>query len=147
MHTGAAYHLICDTHSEPGSVLLAVTDDAGRIVGEAGLKVGQTWQLTSFAFQPRHSMAAAALCHTVVQALRLNRVRDFTATVDRPGREFLAMLGLLATTSSVADILDRQRRINPEGYRLVTQGQGLDDVEFPYPAELLTAPATPALAG
>lgn len=147
MHTGATYRLFCDSHSEPGAVLLTVTDDAGRAVGEASLLVGETWQLTSFVMRRSDATVAAALCHGIVQTLKVNRVREFTATVDDSAHEFLNAVGLRPTTRSVAELLDQQRRTNPEGYRLVTQGQGLDDVELPYLAELLTAPAAvPALA-
>lgn len=148
MQTGAAYRLICDSFSEPGSLLLTVIDDAGRVVGEAGLTLGAMWQLRSFHHPARNATVAAALCYGVVQALRVNLVRHFTATVDRPAREYLASVGLAPTTVSVPALLDRQRRISPEGYRLVTQGHGLDGVELPYPGELLTLPAeAPALAG
>jgi hypothetical protein len=148
LHTRSTYHLICDSGSEPGSVLLAVTDDTGRVVGAAGLVAGETWRLASFAVHVRDATVAAALCHGIVQTLRVNRVRSFTATVDAQARELLASFGLFPAAGSVAGLLDLQRRTNPEGFRLVTQGYGLDDVELPYPAELLTAPATaPVLAG
>lgn len=148
MQTGPAYHVICDSHSERGSILLAVSDDAGRAVGAACLVVSETWQLTRFDIQSRDARVAASLCHVIVQTLRLNRVRNIAMTLDKPAREFLAAIGLFPTTSSVAELLDQQRRFNPEGFRLVSQGQGLGDVELPYPGELLTAsPAAPALAG
>lgn len=147
MHTGATYRLICDTFSEPGCLLLTVTDDAGRAVGEATVSLGDTWQLKSFRFPPRNAIVAAALWHSIVRALRINRVRRFAATVDRPTREFLASVGLYLVTDSVPELLDRQRRVSPEGYRLITQGQGLDDVELPYPGELVTAPAVAPFAG
>lgn len=148
MHTGPAYRLICDSHSEPLSILLAVTDDTGRVVGEARLIIGRTWQLTEFAAESRDARIAAALCHVIVQALRINRVREIAITVDKAAWQFLAAIGLFPSARSVGELLDRQRRINPEGYRLVTQGQGLDDIELPYWGELLTAPpVAPALAG
>lgn len=144
MSTATAYRLICDSHTEPGSVLLAVTDDTGRVVGEASLMVGETWRLTSFRAHQCNATIAAALCHGVVQTLRVNRVREFTATIDDAASEYLATIGLLPTTCSVAALLDRQRRTNPEGYWLVSEGRGLDDVELPYLAELITAPAAAA---
>jgi hypothetical protein len=148
MRSGARYQLIADAHAHAGSVLFTVTDDAGRAVGEARLIAAETWQLTSFEVRPpRNATVAAALCHGIVQTLRVNRAQRFIATVDEPAREFLTVAGLLPAAGSVAAMLDRQRRVNPEGYRLVTQGHGLGDVELPYPAELLTAPiAAPALA-
>jgi hypothetical protein len=147
MHSGATYRLTCDSHSQPNSILLAVTDDTGRVVGEASLVVGETWQLTSFRVQHHGVMVAAALCHGIVQALRVNRVRNLTTRVDGAAWGYLTSFGLRLATCSVAELLDQQRRTNPEGYSLVSQGHGLDDVEFPYLAELLTAPAVaPALA-
>jgi hypothetical protein len=147
LHTTAAYRLICDSHSEPGSLLLAVSDDTGRVVGTARLIAGETWQLAHFDDPSRNATVGAAMWHGIVQALRLNRVRWF-ATDDDAAQDFLAGLGLCPTGGSVAELLDRQRRVNPEGYRLATQGYGLDDVELPYPGELLTGPAAqPAMAG
>lgn len=148
MRSGARYQLMVDAHSHAGSVQFTVTDDAGRAVGEARLIAAETWQLTSFEVRTRNATVAAALCHGIVQTLRVNRAHGFIATVDEPGREFMTAAGLLPAAGSVAAMLDRQRRVNPEGYSLVTQGFGLGDVELPYPGELLTAPfAAQALAG
>jgi hypothetical protein len=146
LHTGTAYRLTCDSHSEPGALLLAVTDDTGRVVGTASLVSGETWQLTAFDDRARKATVAGALWHGIVQALRINRAR-WLDVADERGQAYLDAIGLCATGGSVAGLLAGQRRANPEGYRLVTQGYGLDDVDLPYPGELLTAPAVaPALA-
>lgn len=122
------------------SVYLTVTDDTGRVVGVARLIRGPAWQLASLAVRSsRESTVATALCHGIVQALRVNGVRDLVVTLDPPARELLARVGLLPTTSSVAHLLDRQRRLNPEGYRLVTEGRGLEDVALPHPTEFIVA--------
>ena len=145
MHTAAAYRLMADTHSEIGSLLLAVTDDTGRVVGTARMTAGQTWRLASL--EAANMTVAAALCHGFVETLRVNRVRHFAVTTDAGTRTWLGWFGLTPSTT-VSAMLDDQRRINPEGYHLVTKGYGLDEVALPYQAELLTAPAVaPALAG
>ena len=148
LQTGPAYRLYRDSQSGPATVRLVVTDDSGRVVGEAVLRVGEPWQLTSFVVELPDATVAAALCHVIVQTLRLNRARGLAVSVEAPGRGFLTRVGLFPAARSVAELLDQQRRANPEGYRLVSQGQGLNDVELPYPAELLTAPLdATALAG
>jgi len=158
MRGGATYQLIFGPHgdlleqaetleaavagepAEGDSVFLAVTDDTGRVVGAARLLPrASTWELASLAVRSsRQRTVSAALCHGVVQALRVNRVRNLVVSGDERAREQLEGVGLLPVGGSVADMLDRQRRINPEGFRLVTQGDGLDDVQLPYAAELLT---------
>jgi hypothetical protein len=136
------HRLSCEKYSESGSVLFAVTDGAGRVVGTATLVPGTRWTLTSLTIEPTgDGIVAAALCHGIVQMLRVNRARAITVTVDDRGRALLASLGLLPVTDSVADLLDHQRRLNPEGYWLVTQGAGLGNVALPYAGELLIAPA------
>ena len=146
MQASTAYRLMCDSHTEPGSVLLTVTDDTGRVVGTACITTGELWRLDSLS--AANMTVAAALCHGTVETLRVNRVRQFTVTMEAGARKWLAWFGLTPATTSVSAMLDEQRRINPEGYHLVTKGYGLDEVEVPYQAELLTAPAVaPALAG
>lgn len=137
---GPAYYLTCESHG--GTLLFAVTDDAGRVVGAAKLVPGPVWELESLAAStPARHTVAAALCHGIVSALRVNRARELAVTADASARQLLAATGLAPCGGSVAGLLDRQRRVNPEGYRLVTQGDGLDDVRLPYAGELLTAPA------
>jgi hypothetical protein len=146
MHTGTKYRLLCDSHSQPGTVLLAVTDDAGRAVGTASMVTGATWRLASL--EASDITVAAALCHGIVQSIRVNRIRHVDVAGDVGARTWLATFGLTPSTTSVAAMLDEQRRTNPEGYQLVTKGYGLDEVEVPYHGELLTAPVVvPALAG
>ena len=141
MRGGPTFKLSCGPcNDDPGSLSFAVTDDAGRVVGAAKLTPGSVWELESLSVAgPGRYTVAAALCHGIVQTLRVNRARDVVVKVDVPAREALASFGLLPSTTSVTLLLDRQRRVNPEGYRLVTQGDGLDDVALPHPAELLTA--------
>src|SRR4051812_8177398 len=108
---------------DSGSVFLTVTDDTGRVVGAARLIAGPIWQLASFVVRSScDRIVSAALCHGVMQVLRVNRVRGFAISVDERAREQLEGVGLLAGSDSlvsVAGLLDRQRRVNPEGYRLV----------------------------
>jgi hypothetical protein len=136
MH-GPTFTLSFGPGDTPGTVSFTVSDHTGRVVGAARLTAGSTWQLT--ALHARSRMVFAALCHGVLQTLRVNGVRSLAVSVDTAARERLADIGLIPTGESVAELLDRQRRLNPEGYRLVTLGDGLDDVRLPHPAELLTA--------
>lgn len=141
MRRDPVLYRLADTRGDDRAVCLAVADDTGRVVGTARLEPGDVWQLTSLAVaSPADGSVGAALCHGVVQTLRINRARHWAAPLDQDGRELLAGFGLLPVTSSVSGLLDRQRRMNPEGFQLVTQGYGLGDVELPYPAELLTDP-------
>jgi hypothetical protein len=127
---------------DDASVVLAVTDNTGRVVGVARvLPCGSLWELASLTVRSSaQRTVSAALCHGVVQTLRVNRVRHL-ASADERAREQLEGVGLLLGRGggrSVSEMIDGQRRINPEGYRLVTLGDGLDDVRLPHPAELLS---------
>jgi hypothetical protein len=134
--------LLVDTYGDKPAVCFSVADGTGRVVGTARLEPGAVWKLTSLAIEPSApGVVGAALCHGVMQTLRTNRARQWTAPADRQGREVLASFGLLPQTRSVSELLDRQRRTNPEGFRMVTEGDGLDEVALPYSAELLIDPA------
>ena len=134
-------NLLVDTYGDNPAICFAVADDTGRVVGTARLEPGEVWQLTSLAVESSvPGTVGAALCHGVLQTLRTNRARRWTAPVDSRGREVLAEFGLLPLTHSVSELLDRQRRTNPEAFRLVTNGDGLGDVVLPYPAELVIDP-------
>jgi hypothetical protein len=116
----------------------------------------RTWDIASFTVRPGSSaLVAAALTHGLVQLLRVNRVCTVVATLDEASRRMLSQVGLLPTPISrtavraeVSELLDVQRRVNAEGYRLVTCGAGLEKVLLPAPAQLrVTAPRLVALAG
>jgi hypothetical protein len=147
---------------DSSSILLAVTDAAGRLCGAArlilpgpaglkslddprteraarlfGVDAGWSWDLASFTVRPgTDGRVAAALCHGIVQALRVNRVRALAATLGEHARLIFAAAGLLpdqvpgATAeircARVSELLDEQRRTNPDGYRLISQGAGLE---------------------
>jgi hypothetical protein len=103
------------------------------------------------------AQTVGALCHGVLQALRANRVRAVVGTFDAPVRHLLSGIGLFFTPlaaddgnrvwARVSELLDVQRKVNPEGYRLVTCGVGLVDVLLPEWAELIVSvPRRVALA-
>jgi hypothetical protein len=95
---------------------------------------------------------AAALYHGLIKASAVNDVRGFVSLIDERVRRLLSMFGLVvhpipgtttaayggsqATTPVWADaaaFVGDQRRNNPEAYRLITLGVGLDGVRVPGP--------------
>jgi hypothetical protein len=178
---------------ETDSLFLTVTDTAGDVAGaarlilpgpaglktlndldrrrariDAGIESHRTWDLASFAVRAgsRHSeLVAAALCHGLVHAARVNRVRTLVATLDDAARARLAFVGLApaaipgtertaAATGRtpmwgyVSELLDFQRFASPEAYRLVVHGIGLEDVSLPSREQLrVTAPVRAVAAG
>jgi hypothetical protein len=118
--------------------------DAGK--GPAGLDLARTWDVASFNVRPgAGDLVTATLCHVVFQALRVNRIRTVVLNLDQPTRKTFAAFGLLpapiggsatAVWGRVGRLVDRQRATCWEGYRLVTQGVGLDGVRLPHPGEL-----------
>jgi hypothetical protein len=122
---------------ESSSLFLVVTDASGEIVGAARVilpspNAGVSWELASFAVRPGrdHDLVAAALCHGLLQALRVYRVRVLVAKLDDTTRETLSRFGLQLNSqwTRVSTLLDLQKTANPEAYRLITQGIGLDGV-------------------
>jgi hypothetical protein len=129
------------------------TERAARLFG---VDAGWSWDLASFTVRPGtgEGRAAAALCHAIVQALRTNRVHALVATLDARARLTFAAAGLLPDRlpgapaeircARVSELLDEQRRTNPDGYRLVSQGAGLEGVRLPSSDELLVPAAVRA---
>ena len=127
---------------ESSSLFLAVTDASDEIAGAARVilpspNAGISWELASFAVRPGrdHDLIAAALCHGLLQALRVYRVRVLVAKLDDTTRETLSRFGLQINSqwTRVSTLLDLQRTTNPEAYRLITQGVGLDGVAVTAP--------------
>jgi hypothetical protein len=125
----------------------ADTEQAGRLLG---VDAELSWEIASFTVHPgTDGRVAAALCHGIVQALRTNRVRSIVARLDQRARLFFATAGMLPgrvpgaavdiRCARVSDLLDTQRRTNQDGYRLVSQGLGLEGVRVPHPDELLVS--------
>jgi hypothetical protein len=147
--------------------------DALRTAAAVGVDPQRTWDVGTLATAPglgRHRFAVtAALYHGLTVAAGRNRVRSLLMTVDERVRGILQTFGLFTSAlpgakplpfegspastpvyGHCAQMLDTQRRVNPEAYRLVTQGVGLEGVRIPPAAEFersreLVPTALPAL--
>jgi hypothetical protein len=125
--------------------------DAMRAARAAGIDPDTTWDVATLGVGRglgRHRFAVtAALYHGLTLAARRNRVRSLLMTVDERVRMILQNFGLFATAlpgarpgpfcgspastpvyGHCAQMLDAQRRNNPDAYRLVTRGIGLDEI-------------------
>ena len=129
--------------------------DAARAAAAVGIDPARTWDVATLAAAPglgKHRLGVtAALYHGLTLAARRNRVASLLMTLDErvrgilqhafglhtaalPGAKPYPFEGSPASTpvyGHCAQMLDVQRRRNPEAYRLVTQGGGLDEVEIP----------------
>ena len=128
--------------------------DGGRAARAAGIDPDDTWDVATLGVPrgagSKRMMITAALYHGLVIAARENHVRSLLMTVDERVRAILAVMGLTtfalpgakpgpfcgspASTpvwAHCAQMLDGQRRNNPEAYRLIAQGVGLDGISVP----------------
>jgi hypothetical protein len=128
---------------------------AARVVG---VDPERTWDVATLAAGRnlgRHRFeVTAALYHGLTLAHRRNNVRSLLMTVDErvrgilhsyfglqtqalPGARPMPFEGSPASTpvfGHCSQMLDFQRRSNPDAYRLITQGIGLSEIEIPQPA-------------
>lgn len=132
--------------------------DSQRAAAAVGVDPERTWDVGTLAAAPglgAHRFAVtAALYHGLTLAASRNRVRSLLMTVDERVRGILQAFGLFTSAlpgakpapfegspastpvyGHCAQMLDTQRRTNPEAYRLVTQGVGLDGVRIPPAAQ------------
>src|SRR5689334_15716816 len=128
--------------------------DSIRAAEAAGVDPARTWDLASLAVRPRlgrhRAVVTAALYHAVALAVAENRVRSLLMTVDErvrtvleahgfygralPGAVPMPFCGSPASTpvfGHCAEMRRLQQRLNPEAFRLITLGTGLD-VEVPH---------------
>lgn len=128
--------------------------DGHRAARAVGLDEASTWDVATVGVPRgagRHRFAVtAALYHGLVLSARENSVRSLVMTLDERVRTILATTGLITNALPGARpgpfcgskastpvyghcdaMLDLQRRINPDGYRLIVQGVGLDAISVP----------------
>lgn len=144
---------IADVAREPWSI------DGARAARAAGMHTAQTWDIATIATRPeasRGGLLTAALYRALLLALRANAARWIVMIMDVRARRVLNMAGLkpqvlpgasiapyLGSDASVplwaevAPMVDNQRRTNPDAYRLVTLGVGMDGIAFPSPAQFV----------
>lgn len=143
--------------------------DGVRAARAAGMAAAHTWDVATIAVRksvPRGGLLSAALYNGLLQATRANAARWIVMIMDVRARRLLNMVGLhtrvlpgagiaayLGSDASVplwaevAPMVDNQRRVNPDAYRLISLGVGLDGVAVPHPREfVLAGPPEPALA-
>ncbi len=135
-----------DTRRPPWNV------DGLRSARAAGLDVARTWDIATVAVRrsSRGSVASAALYHGVAAAASANGVDSIVMIVDARARRLLSASGMqtralpgtregeyLGSSSStpvwadLREMFDLQRQTNPEAYRLIYQGIGLDGISLP----------------
>jgi hypothetical protein len=124
-----------------------------RSARAAGLDLSSTWDVATIAVRTgveRPGYLMMALLHGLVLTARANRVSYITMILDKRIHRLLHAMGLpnnplpgtgpapyaglpsaVPAWSNIAAMLDYQRHANPEGFRLVSQGLGLDDMTVP----------------
>ena len=128
--------------------------DGLRSARAASVDPANTWDVATLGVRKdvRGSKMAIsmALYHALVIATRVNEVSSITAILDEHARRVLSMaefimpalpgtrtgeyLGSPASTpvyGHPAAMIDAQRRMNPDAYRLMTLGVGLDGIVIP----------------
>jgi hypothetical protein len=133
--------------------------DGNRSARAAAMSVDSTWDVATLAIRKgaaRSSMLSAALYHGLLLATRANAARWIVMIMDVRARRLLNMVGLrthvlpgttlapyLGSAASVplwaevAPMVDNQRRTNPDAYRLVSLGVGLDAITVPEPSQFV----------
>lgn len=128
--------------------------DGPRVARAAGLDLTTTWDVATLGVPlgiGRHRFAVtAALYHGLVVAARENGVRSLVMNLDERVRTILTVTGLITNAlpgagplpfcgssastpvyGHCAPMLAMQRRANPDAYRLIAHGVGLDGVSVP----------------
>ncbi|MEZ5114983.1 MAG: hypothetical protein R2737_01835 [Candidatus Nanopelagicales bacterium] len=130
--------------------------DGVRSARAAGLDPDDTWDIATLGvrdgMRARGVLVAAALYHGLIAASRANGFRSVVTIMDDPVRELVTGIGMLTHLLPGASsgpylgsagstpvyghcqaMIDGQRRIAPEAYRLVSLGIGLDGISVPEP--------------
>jgi hypothetical protein len=144
----AGLKIFHDIQAEPWSV------NAADVQRRAGIDPSRAWEIATLSvrreLKGRSMLTAAALYHGLIQTIRANDIGTVAMIVDKrfrallhsvslvqhalPGTGPQAYLGSPSSTPVYAkcpDVIDLQRRINPDAYRLVSQGIGLDGISVP----------------
>jgi hypothetical protein len=128
--------------------------DGLRAARAANIDIDRTWDIATLGvrrdFRGGKFMVAMAMYHAIMRATRINEVLTATAILDEhanrvlsgagylfspiPGTRPAEYLGSPASTPVYghwSGLADAQRRTNPEAYRLMTLGIGLDGIAVP----------------
>ena len=141
--------------------------DGVRAARATGMTLSQTWDVATIAIRKgaaRGGLLSAALYRGLLLATRANAARWLVMIMDVRARRVLHTAGLQTRVlpgasiapylgsgasvplwTEVAPMVDLQRRLNPDAYRLITLGIGMDGVAVPDPSEFLLTPREPVL--
>jgi hypothetical protein len=137
--------------------------DGQRSARAAGVDAANTWDVGTLGVRKDlrggKLAVAIALYHAIVVGTRVNQVQGITAILDDSARRVLTAsdyilptlpgtrtgeyLGSPASTpvfGLCSSVLDAQRRMNPDAYRLMSQGIGLDGISVPGESEFVLRP-------
>jgi hypothetical protein len=139
--------------------------DGERSARAAGADLDATWDVATLGVRDSYRggkvQVAIALYHGILRGARANGVRSVVAILDEPARRVLAALDMahltlpgttsapyLGSTASTPvyyhySMFDAQRRANPESFRMVVQGRGLEGVTLPDDSAYLLPAAAP----
>jgi hypothetical protein len=141
--------------------------DGQRSAQAAGVDPLDTWDIATLGVRQElrggRVMISMALYHGILVASRVNDVTWATAIMDEHARRVLMMAGYvmpalpgtgpaayLGSSASTpmyghfSNVMDAQRRLNPDAYRLMTLGVGLDGIVVPQRSEFTLKPAREA---
>lgn len=144
--------------------------DPVRVSRIAGIDPQRCWDIATLGvrreYRGRTWMIAIALYHGIIKAARINGIEMATAMVDEqihralqqvdylpstlPGARPAPYLGSPQTTPVFARfsaVLDGQRRRNPDAYRLMVLGVGLDGISVPEDSAFVLTPVAQPAAG
>jgi len=155
----AGFKTLNDVKGDPWLV------DGERSARAAGADLDATWDIATLGVRDNARgskvQVAMALYHGILRGARANDVRTLVSILDEQARRVLAALDLthltLPGTSSApylgsksstpvyfhGSMLDVSRRENPESFRMVVQGKGLEGMVIPDDSAWLLPSATP----
>ena len=128
--------------------------DGLRSARAAGLDPDRTWDIATIAVRRNvgNWLCAAALYHGLISACRANGIDWIVMIMDERARRLLMASSLVPTPlpgtgpgpylgsavstplfGNLAAMFDAQRRLNPDAYRLIFLGVGLDGIAMPSP--------------
>lgn len=137
--------------------------DGDRSARAAELDLDRTWDIATLGVRRdvrgSNFMVTAALYHAIIAASRVNGIVDAIGILDEHARRVLSAAGYIYPTipgtdtreylgspastplyAHIAGCVDAQRRINPDAYRLVTLGVGLDGISIPSEQDFVIKP-------
>jgi hypothetical protein len=155
---------INDISREPWQV------DGQRVARAAQIDLDSTWDLATCGVHRKYRrqglLVAMAMYHAFMKSTRVNEVKTATSMLDQLAYRVLMANGFQFTTlpgtrpaeylgspqstpvyGHWSDIADAQRRLNPDAYRMITLGIGLDGIVLPEESAWQLRPQLVPVAG